>query len=53
MTFPHPEFCPFCGKRSLTDQGGSDEVMQLECVNALCGIFFNLQRLEGSFKEEE
>lgn len=38
-----PEFCPFCGLRSLIDQGGSDEVRQLECVSKECGAFFNLE----------
>jgi len=48
-----PEFCPFCGMRTLLDQGGTDEVMQLQCASLDCGIFFNLQRLEGPFEEGE
>lgn len=48
-----PEFCPFCGKRTLLDQGGSDEVKQLECASKKCGVFFNLQVLVDEREEEE
>lgn len=47
----HPEFCPFCGMRTLIDQGGTDEVMQLQCVK--CNRFFNLQVLTDVFEEEK
>jgi Zn ribbon nucleic-acid-binding protein len=51
MTFIAPEFCPFCGMRTLLDQGGSDEVKQLQC--AKCSAFFNLQVIDSPNEEAE
>jgi len=53
MTFISPEFCPFCGKRTLLDQGGDEDTMQLECVSKKCGVLFNLTILGGKNEEEE
>ncbi len=49
------EFCPFCGKRGLLDQGGSDEVAQLQCGSLMCHVFFNLEVLidERDWEDEE
>lgn len=47
------KFCPFCGSRSLLNQGGSDEVDQFQCGILQCHVFFNLEVLIDERDEED
>lgn len=49
----NPEFCPFCGKRTLLDQGGDEEYEQFECASKKCNAYFSIRVFDSEFRDEE